>query len=120
MAARSIVTDSTPIDQPKDYEHCNVYNIYKLFATEAQCQELAEKYRTPGFGYGHAKLALYDLLMQLTEGPRKIYNDYMEHPDTLEDVLRDGAKRASVKMNEVLGRVRNAVGYNMGRVPNTI
>ena len=56
-------------------------------------------------------MALYDLLMAQTEGPRKIYNDYMEHPDTLEDVLRDGAARASVKMNEVLNRVRDAVGY---------
>ena len=116
----SIVTDSTPIDQPKDYEHCNVYNIYKLFATEQQCAELAEKYKTPGFGYGHAKLALYDLLMELTDGPRKIYNDYMDHPDTLDDVLKDGAKRASVKMNEVLGRVRDAVGFYTGRVPNSI
>ena len=107
----SIVTDSTPIDQPKDYEKCNVYQLYKLFATPEQCEELAEKYRTPGFGYGHAKLALYDLLMAKTEGPRKIYDDFMAHPDTLEDILRDGAARASVKMNEVLNRARNAVGY---------
>jgi tryptophanyl-tRNA synthetase len=107
----SIVTDSTPIDQPKDYENCNVYKLYKLFATPEQCDELAEKYRTPGFGYGHAKLALYDLLMAKTEQPRRIYDDYMAHPDTLEDVLRDGAARASVKMNEVLTRARDAVGY---------
>ncbi len=109
----SIVTDSTPIDQPKEYEHCNVYQLYKLFATPEQCNELAEKYRTPGFGYGHAKLALYDLLIAKTDGPRKIYEDFMAHPDTLEDVLKDGANRARVKMDEVLNRARNAVGYKI-------
>lgn len=109
----SIVTDSTPIDQPKDYENCNVYKLYELFATPEQCAELAENYRTPGFGYGHAKLALYNLLMEKTEGPRRIYTDFMERPDTLEDILRDGAQRASVKMNEVLNRARQAVGFKV-------
>ena len=51
--------------------------------------------------------------MAKTEGPRKIYDDFMAHPDTLEDILRDGAARASVKMNEVLNRARNAVGYKV-------
>ena len=107
----SIVTDSTPIDQPKDYANCNVYKLYKLFATPEQVREIEEKYRTPGFGYGHAKLELYNVLMEKTKTPRKIYQDYMDHPDLLEDVLRDAADRARVKMDEVLERVRVAVGY---------
>jgi tryptophanyl-tRNA synthetase len=100
-------------NQPKDYENCNVYKLYELFATPEQCAELAQNYRTPGFGYGHAKLALYNLLLEKTEEPRRIYNDFMERPDTLEDILRDGAQRASIKMNEVLNRARNAVGYKV-------
>ena len=107
----SIVTDSTPIDQPKDYENCNVYKLYKLFASPEQIAQMEENYRTPGFGYGHAKMALFNLLVEMTEKPRQIYEDYMNHPDTLEDVLRSGAQRASVKMNEVLNRARVAVGY---------
>ncbi len=51
--------------------------------------------------------------MEKTEKPRQIYNDYMAHPDTLEDVLRDGAARARVKMDEVLNRARKAVGYRV-------
>ncbi|MCL2325945.1 MAG: tryptophan--tRNA ligase [Proteobacteria bacterium] len=107
----SIVTDSTPIDQPKDHENCNVFALYKLFATPPQIEELTQNYKTPGFGYGHAKLALLQRLTELTEAPRKIYDDYMAHPDTIEDILRDGAARASTKMNEVLHRARKAVGY---------
>ena len=107
----SIVTDSTPIDEPKDHTTCNVFALYKLFADAAATAELEEKYKTPGFGYGHAKMALYDLLMSLSEGPRQIYNDFMARPDSLEDILQDGAARASVKMNEVLARTRAAVGY---------
>lgn len=107
----SIVTDSTPIDQPKDYENCNVYKLYRLFATPEQAEELAQNYRTPGFGYGHAKLALYNLILEITEKPRAIYNDFMARPDTLEDILRDAANRARPKMDEVLNRARTAVGY---------
>lgn len=107
----SIVTDSTPIEQPKDHANCNVFALYKLFADASDVAELKEKYKTPGFGYGHAKMALYDLLMSISEGPRQIYDDFMAKPDTLEDILRDGAARASVKMNEVLARTRAAVGY---------
>jgi len=107
----SIVTDSTPIDQPKNHENCNVFNLYKLFASPEQIEELTLNYQTPGFGYGHAKLALFQRLTELTEQPRKIYDDYMAHPNTIEDILQDGAARASIKMNEVLHRARKAAGY---------
>ena len=56
-------------------------------------------------------MALFNLPVEMTEKPRQIYEDYMNHPDTLQDVLRSGAQRASVKMNEVLNRARVAVGY---------
>ncbi|MFA5625655.1 MAG: tryptophan--tRNA ligase [Bradymonadales bacterium] len=106
-----IVTDSTPMDQPKDHTKCNVFKLYKLFASPEQCDELIERYQSPGFGYGHAKIALYELLREQTEEPRRIYNDYMTRRDTLEDILRDGASRAKVVMDKVLGRAREAVGY---------
>lgn len=108
-----IVTDSTPMEEPKDPTTCNVFALYKLFATAQQSEELAARYRSPGFGYGHAKLALYEVLAALTEGPRQVYNDYMSHPDTLEDILRDGASRAKRVMERVLGKARAAVGYQV-------
>lgn len=106
-----IVTDSTPIDQPKDPDACNVFNIYKLFASEEQIADLREKYATPGFGYGHAKLALLSLLESIAAGPREKYDALMSHPDDLEDILRMGAEKARPTIDNILQKARDAVGY---------
>lgn len=105
-----IVTDSTPLEEPKDPETCNVFAMYRLIAEPEEIEALAERYRGGNFGYGHAKLALVEVA-ERTFGPmRERYEALMNDPDTLEDILRDGARRAREVAEPVMERVRAAVG----------
>ncbi len=105
-----IVTDSTPLEDPKDPDTCNVFALYKLFTDADQQAELAAKYRGGGFGYGHAKLALNEVAQAHFTPMRATFDRLMADTDTLEDVLKDGAGRAREVAREVLGRVRDATG----------
>ncbi|HSI69409.1 MAG TPA: tryptophan--tRNA ligase [Gillisia sp.] len=106
-----IQTDSTPLEEPKDTETCNVFALYKILGNEDQVKEMRENYATGGFGYGHAKQALYDLLIEKYAKQRELYNYYMEHPEEIDAALQVGAKKAKAVANEVLGRVRTTLGY---------
>jgi tryptophanyl-tRNA synthetase len=112
-----IVTDSKSLEEPKDPSTCNVFAIYKHFATPDQQAELAARYRAGNFGYGHAKLALFELLEGQLSGPRARYENLMAQPDELDAILSDGAKAARVVAQGVLERVREAAGFR--RVPRT-
>ncbi len=105
-----VVTDSKELEDPKDPEACNVFSLYKLFATEAEQAELAARYRAGGMGYGHAKMELLDKINEhfgpMREKRRELANDM----DYVEDVLRNGAERASVLARETLRKARQAVG----------
>jgi tryptophanyl-tRNA synthetase len=105
-----IVTDSTPMEDPKDPETCNVFSLYKLFATAEEQAELAARYRAGNFGYGHAKQALYEALERVAVGPRERFDSLMQRPDDLEDILLTGAARARESARAVLARVRERVG----------
>jgi len=109
-AVMGIKTDSTPVEDPKDPETCNVFQLYRLTATAAEVAEMAAQYRAGGYGYGHAKQALYEALDRQLTPQRERYADLMARPDTLEDILRGGASRARVVAREVLDRVRRGVG----------
>lgn len=106
-----IVTDSTPLEDPKDPETCNVVALYRYFATPDEVEALKAKYREGGFGYGHAKLELYEKMNAFLAPHRERYDALMADPSTLEDVLRDGARRARAIAWEVTGRARERVGY---------
>jgi tryptophanyl-tRNA synthetase len=110
-ACMAIVTDSTPMEAPKNPDTCNVFALYRLFATAAQADEMAERYRAGNYGYGHSKQALFEV-MDAHLGP---YRDRWEslRPDeaTLEDILQDGARRARDVGLAVLDRVRGAIGF---------
>ena len=106
-----IVTDSTPLEAPKDPSTCNVVALYKYFATPAQVAEMEAAYRAGGYGYGHAKLALFEALEAHVAPMRERYDALIAAPDTLEDVLRAGAAKARGVAREVLGRARERVGY---------
>ena len=108
-----IVTDSTPLEDPKDPEGCNVFNLYKLFATPEEQAELAAKYRGGHFGYGHAKQALFEVMDAHVAPARERYDAMMANTDELEDFLRGGADKARVKAREVLDRARDAVGFRV-------
>lgn len=107
----SIVTDSKGLDEPKDPETCNVYQIYRLLATKEETLEMAQRYRAGGYGYGHAKLALWEKVAALVDPHREKYQDLVDHPDDVRDILRDCGKIARAKAHEVMTRVRDAVGF---------
>lgn len=105
-----IKTDSTPLEEPKDPDTCNVFRLHGLFATAEQQAELAAKYRGGGFGYGHAKLELYAVASAHFEPMRERFDALMNDTATLDDILLDGALRARAVATDVIGRVRDAAG----------
>ncbi|MGA9325463.1 MAG: tryptophan--tRNA ligase [Salegentibacter sp.] len=107
----SIETDSTPLEDPKDPDTCNVFGLYKLVATKDQIAEMRKNYEAGGFGYGHAKQALYEVLLERFEEPRKKYDYYMNNLDELDKELRVGKEKALKVAKEVIARVREKVGY---------
>lgn len=106
-----IQTDSTPLEEPKDPDNDNVFNIYKLLASKEQTAEMRRNYEQGGYGYGHAKQALYELLITRFEKERKQYHHYMENPEKVEEALALGAEKAKKVADEVLARVREKLGY---------
>ena len=105
-----IVTDSTPMEEPKEPEGNSVYEMYKLFATPEEVAEMAASFRAGGYGYGHAKKALLSAYKRMFD-PFKARRDELEKdPDALEDILREGAKKARAAAAPVMEKVRKAVG----------
>jgi tryptophanyl-tRNA synthetase len=107
----SIKTDSTPLEEPKDWTSCNCFAIYELLASEKEVQTMKKNYENGGYGYGHAKQALFELICSKFNQERERYNHYMANPEDVEKVLAIGAKKASRVAHEVLGRVRERLGY---------
>ena len=105
-----IVTDSTPMEEPKEPDGNSVYELYKLFATGEEVAEMAANFRAGGYGYGHAKKALLAAYHRIFD-PFKMRRDELEKdPDALEDILREGAKKARAAASPVMEKVRRAVG----------
>ena len=106
----SIPTDSTPMEDPKDPDKCNIYKLYCLFADEVQKEELAAKYRGGNFGYGHAKQALFEAYMDFFAPMRKRREELEKDPGYIQSILKKGAKKANAIASETLEEVRKAVG----------
>ena len=106
-----IQTDSTPLEEPKDPDTCNVFNLYKIIATEAQTAEMRKNYLGGNYGYGHAKQALYELLVEKYAKEREAYHYYMNNLHEVDAALEKGAEKARKVANEVLDRVRTKLGY---------
>ena len=106
-----IKTDSTPMEDEKDAEICNVYKIYKLLSTEEQATNLSEKYAAGNYGYGHAKQELFELICDTYSIERRKFNHLMENKDIIDQELQKGALKARVIAKEVLARVRKNIGY---------
>ena len=107
----SIQTDSTPLEAPKDPDKCNVFALYKLLATEAQTAQMAANYRGGNYGFGHAKTALYELILEKFAQPREKFSYYMDHLSQVDEILREGAEKASQVAKQTLQRVREKLGY---------
>lgn len=106
----SIETDSTPLDEPKDPETCNVFALIKLFADTKTRKEIASKYRSGGYGYGHAKKELLGMITDYFAEARERRKELQKNEDYVMDVLREGSKTARERAETVMGPVREATG----------
>lgn len=109
-AIMRIVTDSKTVDESKNPEECNVFKLYRLFATPEQEQDMADRYRRGGMGYGDAKKALYELFEAHFEPFRKKREELEANLDYVESVLKEGALKARNEVRDVLQSARRAVG----------
>ncbi len=106
-----IQTDSTPLEEPKNPDTCNLFALYKLVATDAQVAEMKRNYLGGNYGYGHAKQAFFELLITKYDKERELYNHYMNNLNEIDDTLAIGAGKAQKVAQEVLARVRAKLGY---------
>lgn len=106
----SIVTDSKGLEESKDPNSCNVFHLYSLLANEHEVNQLSEKYLAGGFGYGHAKQALFELILDRFAHQREKYTHLMTNKSEIDVALAEGAKKARIVAQGVIGRVRNKVG----------
>jgi len=107
----SIVTDSKSLEDPKDPETDTTFSLYQILASDAQIAKMRSNYLNGNYGYGHAKQALYELIIEKFKTPRDKFNYYMNHLNEVDDALSIGAEKAKKVADTVLERVRNKVGY---------
>ena len=105
-----IVTDSKPVEAPKDPDSCNVFKLYCLFADEHEAEGLRERYREGGMGYGEAKQMLYDKYVDYFRAARARRGELLENPDAVETTLQDGAAKAREVAREKLDNVKRVIG----------
>ena len=106
-----IVTDSTALEDPKNPDTCNAFALYALLANEDQIKEMRKKYLAGGFGYGHAKQELFELIMERFAGERRAFEELLADKAGLNEVLAKGETRARSVARGVLERVREKVGF---------
>ncbi len=108
---KSIVSDSTPLEEPKDPATDNTFAIYSLLATNEQVETMRKNYLAGNYGYGHAKKELHELILSKFAKEREAFNFFYNNPEELEKKLQQGETKARVIAREVLGRVRSKLGF---------
>jgi tryptophanyl-tRNA synthetase len=106
-----IQTDSLGLEDPKNPDTDNVFALYKLLASDEQISEMRANYEGGNYGYGHAKQALYELILEKFTDIRAKYNHYMENHHEIDEALAIGAEKARTVATDVLKRVRDKIGY---------
>lgn len=109
---KKIVTDATPLEEPKNPDTCNVFALYKLVGSEEQVSEMRANYLAGNYGYGHAKKALLDVILQKFKKEREVFNFYMGNSEALESKLMDGEKKAETIAQKTISEVRIALGFD--------
>lgn len=107
----SIKTDSKGIEDAKDWRNCNLFNIYALLAKKNEIECMKKNYELGGYGYGHAKNELFELILKKYSVERDKFQHYISNPDEVEKILKAGATKAHATANKVLNRVRKKLGY---------
>ena len=107
-----IESDSTPLEDPKNPDTCNVFALYKLLASEAEINAMKQNYLGGNYGYGHAKQALFELICEKFKAEREKYNYYISNRAELDAILKTGAEKAGAIADSVLKRVRIKLGFS--------
>jgi tryptophanyl-tRNA synthetase len=107
---KRIVTEAIPMEEPKEYVSCNVYNIVKLFLDEPSCKELQERYKRGGEGHGHFKLYTAEVVWEYFRPFRERRAYYEAHQDEVREILAKGAAKASAAAAETIEKVRSVTG----------
>ena len=108
---QSIKTDSTALEEPKDWKNCNLFKIYSLIGNVDQINTMKKNYENGGYGYGHGKKDLLELILNNYSEERQKYNHYISNPSEVNEILIHGATKAKLTADEVLTRVRKKLGY---------
>jgi tryptophanyl-tRNA synthetase len=106
----NIASDSTPLEAPKNPDTCNIFSLFALIASEEDVSVMRKNYLDGGYGYGHAKQALLEAILQRFKKEREVYSYFIAHPLELEEVLRQGAQKAEPIANQVIARFRKQLG----------
>ncbi len=106
-----IITDSTPLEAPKNPDTCNAFKLFQLLATKEQTESMRQNYLKGNYGYGHAKTALFELILEKYSAQRKTFNELMSHPTKLEEELSIGEAKAKKMAQDKLTVLRKALGF---------
>lgn len=107
----AIVTDATPLEEPKNPDTCNVFALYNLLGSNDQVTQMRANYEGGNYGYGHAKQALFELICEKFQTHREKYTYFMNNLEEVDRLLNEGAAKATLIANETLGKVRKKMGY---------
>ncbi|MCE7054593.1 tryptophan--tRNA ligase [Algoriphagus sp. AGSA1] len=107
----SIVTDSTPMEEPKNPDSCNVFKLYSLVASEEETKQMRANYEGGNYGYGHAKKEFLQLIIDKYRKERELFDFYMSHPEEIESRLAAGEEKAKAVGAELLDKVRMKLGF---------
>jgi len=107
---KKIVTENVPMEEPKEYENCNVYNMAKLFLNEDECKELQERYKRGGEGHGHFKLYLHDVIWEYFRPYREQREYYLSHQNEVREILDLGATKAKEIALPMIEKIRTVTG----------
>lgn len=107
----SIETDSTPLEEPKDPDTCNVFALYQILGSKGEIEVMRTNYLAGNYGFGHAKQALFELIVGKFQNERERYNELIQDRELLDSELTKGASKARAVASKVLSRIRPALGY---------
>ncbi len=108
---KKIVTDTTPLEDPKDPENDITFKLYSLLATQKEIVQMREDYLKGGYGYGHAKQALYDVMVRKFADAREKFTYYINHPEIVEQKLSDGEKKVEPIAQQTIQRIREVFKF---------
>ena len=109
---KKIISDSTALEMPKDPDSDITFKLYSLIASETEIETMRQNYLNGGYGYGHAKQALFESFLEKFAEPRRIFNYYMENTDELESILVEGEIKARAIAQQTIGKVRKVLGFS--------